>query len=101
MILCLLALASAAAGDGFVMTSSGKRLDGQVALKEGKLIVTPSAGGQALTIPISEVKQASFGKPSGKAAAEAKEKPAEPLKPRRVEGLRAEYFADHKMAELK
>ena len=101
MILCLLALASAAMGEGFVITSGGKRVDGQVVLEKGKLLVKPAGGGEAVAIPVSEVKRASFGKPVGKAAAEVKEKAAEPLRPKRVEGLRAEYFADHKMTELK
>src|SRR4051812_47287738 len=101
MILCLLALPALALGDGFVVTTGGKRIDGQVVLDRGKLLVKPAGGGDAVVIPISDVKRASFGKSAGKAAAEPKEKPAEPLKPRRVEGLRAEYFADHKMTELK
>ncbi|HEV8378875.1 MAG TPA: PA14 domain-containing protein [Tepidisphaeraceae bacterium] len=101
MILCLLVAPAMAMGDGFVLTTTGERIEGQVVLERGKLIVKPASGGEAVTIPISEVKRASFGKPVGKAAAEAKEKPVEPLKPRRVEGLRAEYFADHKMSELK
>jgi hypothetical protein len=88
-------------GEGFVMTSGGRRVDGQVVLEKGKLLVKPAAGGEAVAIPISEVKRASFGKPVGKAASEPREKAAEPLKPRRVEGLRAEYFADHKMTESK
>jgi hypothetical protein len=101
MILCLLVLPMPAMGDGFVLTTSGKRIDGQVVLDKGKLLVEPAGGGKAVAIPISEVKRASFGKAAGKAVAEPKEKPAEKLKPRRVEGLRAEYFADHKMTELK
>src|SRR5258706_5952919 len=101
MMLCLLVAAAVARGDGFVITNSGKRIDGPVALDKGKLIVNPAGGGEAVVVPISDVKRASFGKPMGKAAAEAKEKPAEALKPKKVEGLRAEYFADHKMSELK
>src|SRR5438270_12607924 len=101
MILCLLALPTVARSDGFVLTTSGKRIEGQVVLERGNLLVKPATGGEAIAIPMSEVKRASFAKQTGKAAAEPKEKPAEPLKPRRVEGLRAEYFADHKMAELK
>src|SRR5437660_1937369 len=101
MILCLLASAAAACGDGFVVTTSGQRFEGQLVLEKGKLLVKSAAGGEAVAVPISDIKRASFGKPVDKPAALAKEKPAEPLKPRRVEGLRAEYFADHKMSELK
>jgi len=101
IILCLLALPAVALGDGFVLTTSGKCIDGQVVLERGNLIVKPATGGLSISIPISDIKRASFGKSAGKAAAEPKEKPAEPLKPRRVEGLRAEYFADHKMTESK
>src|SRR5438045_4699395 len=100
-ILCLLAATTIARGDGFVMTTAGQRIEGQVVLEKGKLLVKPSGGGEAVVIAISDVKRASFGKPTAKAAAEAKAKPAEPLKPKRVEGLRAEYFSDHKMNELK
>src|SRR5437899_6696845 len=101
MILCLLVAPAVAMSDGFVLTTTGKRIEGQVALEKGKLVVKPAGGGEAVVVPISEMKRASFGKPTGKAAVELKEKPAEPLKPKKVEGLRAEYFADHKMSELK
>jgi hypothetical protein len=101
VILCMLALCGVAAGDGFVQTTNGKRIEGQVALERGKLVVKPAGGGEAIVVPISEVKRASFGRAAGKAAALPKEKPAEALKPKTAEGLRAEYFADHKMSELK
>src|SRR4051794_7133591 len=101
MILCLLALPQLAMGDGSVLTNTGQRIEGQVALERGNLIIKPADGGQPIAIPLSDVKRASFGKPAAKAAAELKEKQAEALKPKRVEGLRAEYFADHKMSELK
>src|SRR4051812_38073182 len=101
MILCLLALPAAGRGEGFVINNSGERIEGQVVLEKGKLLVKAAAGGEVVSIAISDVRRASFGKPAAKTAAEAKEKPAEALKPKRVEGLRAEYFADHKMSELK
>jgi hypothetical protein len=98
---CLLATAAMAMADGYVLTTGGKRIEGQVVLETGQLVVKPAGGGISIEVPFSQVRRASFGKTAGKAAAEAKEKVAEPLKPKKVEGLRAEYFADHKMSELK
>ncbi len=100
-MLCLLAAAAMAMADGYVLTTSGKRIEGQVSLEKGQLLVKPAGAGITIEVPILQVKRASFGKRAGKAANEPKEKPPEPLKPKKVEGLRAEYFADHKMSELK
>jgi len=66
MILCLLALPAVGLGDGFVLTTSGKRIDGQVVLERGNLLVKPATGGQPISIPIADVKRASFGKSAGK-----------------------------------
>src|SRR4051812_6414853 len=100
VMLCLLALPAAVMGEGFVQTTDGKRIEGAVSLDRGKLVVKPT-GGEAVVVAIENVKRASFGHAKTKSPAAAKEAQSEPLKARTVEGLRGEYFADHKMEERK
>src|SRR5204862_7375401 len=97
-MLCLLVVPVAAMGEGFVQTSDGKRIEGTVSLDRGKLIVKPSDG-EAVVVPIENVTRASFGHAKPKTPEAAKEAQRAPLKHRTVEGLRGEYFADHKMEE--
>src|SRR5947208_4667499 len=88
VMLCLLVVPAAAMGEGFVQTVDGKRIEGTLSLERGKFIVKPGGGGEAVVVPLSEVKRASFGREKAKAQAAAKEVPGEPLKSKKVEGLR-------------
>jgi len=101
VMLCLLVVPAAAMGEGFVQTVDGKRIEGMLSLERGKFIVKPSGGGEAVAVPFENVKRASFGREKTKTPAVGKDVATEPLKARTVEGLRGEYFADHKMQERK
>ena len=102
-LLCALGIGTAADG-GLVETRAGARHEGKVRLEGGRLVVKVAGGGE-VRLELSSVRQAAFAdNADGQGAGDktgANEKPAEKPKAKRVEGLRAEYFAGYDLKELR
>ncbi len=90
------------ADGGTVRTRDGKTYQGDARLDGGKVVVKPESGDE-IHLDLGEIAHAVFRHAPGTSGKPAQSKPDPKIKPRpaRIEGLRAEYFADTELKDLR